>query len=74
MLHLQRQESILKTEQYINSKEFKGEFPEAGEDVKVMGFRDNNSLDLTISIGFIDSYIDSEKRYFTRKQGDASSN
>lgn len=33
-----------------------------------MGFRDNNLLDLTIAIAFIDSYVDSERQYFVRKQ------
>jgi S-adenosylmethionine synthetase len=60
--------AVLETEQYINSSNFKKEFPESGEDVKVMGFRNSNFLELTIALAFIDSYVDSENYYFERKQ------
>ena len=59
---------VLNTEQHINSKQFKDEFPESGEDVKVMGFRDANHLDLTIATAFVDRYISSENKYFKRKE------
>jgi len=58
---------VLNTEQYINSKQFKDEFPESGEDVKVMGFRNSNHVDLTIAMAFVDKYISSENQYFQRK-------
>ncbi len=58
---------VLKTEQFLNSKEFKNRFPESGEDVKVMGFRSNNILNLTISMGFVDQFINSEEEYFEQK-------
>lgn len=60
--------SVLETEEYINSQNFKKEFPESGEDVKVMGFRNDNTLDLTIAMAFVDSHVDSENHYFKRKQ------
>jgi len=59
---------VLNTEQYINSKKFKDEFPESGEDVKVMGFRDTNHVDITIATAFVDRYISSENHYFQRKE------
>ncbi len=59
---------VLETEQYINSQRFKKEFPESGEDVKVMGFRKENNLDLTIAMAFVDSHVDSEDSYFKRKE------
>jgi S-adenosylmethionine synthetase len=58
---------VLKTEQFLNSKEFKQRFPESGEDIKVMGYRNNNSLNLTISMAFVDRYIYSEEDYFEKK-------
>ncbi len=58
---------VLNTEQYINSKQFKDKFPESGEDVKVMGFRNHNHVDLTIAMAFVDKYISSENQYFQRK-------
>lgn len=60
--------AILQIEKFINSKEFKNEFPESGEDVKIMGFRNNNYLDITAAIAFVDSYIDSSKKYTMKKQ------
>lgn len=58
---------VLDTERYVNSPDFKRRFPEAGEDVKVMGLRKNGELTLTLSVGFVDRYVQSEKDYFRRK-------
>jgi S-adenosylmethionine synthetase len=58
---------VLKTEQYLNSKEFKQRFPESGEDIKVMGFRNNNDLSLTVAIAFVDRFVNSEDDYFEKK-------
>ena len=58
---------VLKTEQFLNSKGFKQCFPESGEDIKVMGSRNNNHLNLTISMAFVDRYISSEEEYFEKK-------
>lgn len=58
---------VLQVEQFINSKKFKSEFPSAGEDVKVMGFRNGSWLDLTVAIAFVDKHVSSEKDYFTKK-------
>jgi len=60
---------VLKTERYINSNEFKKEFPESGEDVKVMGFRKNDEICLTVGMAFVDRFVESEDDYF-RKKGD----
>ncbi len=58
---------VKKTEKFLNSKEFKKHFPESGEDIKVMGCRNNSHLQLTISMAFVDRYISSEEEYFDRK-------
>ena len=58
---------VLKVERYVNSKEFKGRYPESGEDVKVMGLRKGNRLDLIISMAFVDRFIENESQYFRRK-------
>ncbi|MCS7114604.1 MAG: methionine adenosyltransferase [Nitrososphaerota archaeon] len=58
---------VLRTEQFLNSKDFKQRFPESGEDIKVMGYRNNNNLNLTISMAFVDRYISSEDDYFDKK-------
>ena len=58
---------VRKTEHFLNSTEFKQRFPESGEDVKVMGYRNNNYLHLTISMAFVDRYVSSEENYFDKK-------
>ncbi len=58
---------VLDVEQFINSAQFKSEFPAAGEDVKVMGFRNGNWLDLTVAVAFVDMHVSSEKDYFKKK-------
>jgi len=59
---------ILELEKYLNSKEFKKEFPESGEDIKIMGFRKNRAVDLTIAMAFVDRFISSEEDYFRKKR------
>jgi S-adenosylmethionine synthetase len=58
---------VLETERFLNSSKFKEEHPESGEDIKVMGLRVNNDIDLTVSMAFVDKFIDSEDTYFKRK-------
>jgi len=58
---------VLQTERFINSPDFKRRFPEAGEDVKVMGLRKNGDLHLTIGMAFVDKYVGSEEEYFQKK-------
>jgi len=58
---------VLKTERYVNSKDFKKKFPESGEDVKVMGLRKNNDLRLIVSMAFVDRFVQSEREYFKKK-------
>ncbi len=59
---------VLATERYLNSAEFKKTFPESGEDIKVMGYRQNRKLVLTIAMAFVDRYVPSEEAYFSRKE------
>jgi S-adenosylmethionine synthetase len=59
---------VLKVEKFLNSKRFKKEFPESGEDIKVMALRSNDNLHLTISMAFVDRFVDSEQTYFKKKE------
>ena len=59
---------VLELERRLNSKEFKEEFPETGEDVKVMGLRNKNMLDLTICMPLLSRYVSSVEAYFDRKK------
>jgi S-adenosylmethionine synthetase len=58
---------VLKIEHHLNSPAFKLEFPETGEDVKVMAFRDRDCLTLTIAVAFVDRFIADTATYFRRK-------
>lgn len=58
---------VLQTERHLNSEEFKKRFPESGEDIKVMGFRDGNDLRLTVAMAFVDKYVSGEEDYFEKK-------
>lgn len=59
---------VRETEQYINSRTFKEEFPESGEDVKVMGVRMGRELRLTAAVAFVDRFVEGEAHYFRLKQ------
>lgn len=60
--------AVLDLEQYLNSERFKERFPETGEDVKVMGLRRKDRLDLTVAMPLIAGYIGSEQEYFQKKE------
>jgi len=59
---------VLEAESFINSGDFQNRFPEAGEDVKVMGCRIDRELTLTVALAFIDRYVETSERYFSRKR------
>lgn len=60
--------AVLATENYMNAPAFKALFPEAGEDIKVMGFRRGKELNLIAAVAFVDRFVDSEDTYFRRKE------
>jgi S-adenosylmethionine synthetase len=59
---------VLAAEQYLNSPAFKEEFPEAGEDVKVMGIRRDRELLLIVALAFVDRFVADSRSYFSRKE------
>jgi S-adenosylmethionine synthetase len=59
---------VFAAERFLNSPECKKTFPEAGEDVKVMGYRRDRELELTVALAFVDRFVPDAKSYFTRKQ------
>jgi S-adenosylmethionine synthetase len=58
---------VLTTERYVNSADFKKRFPAGGEDVKVMGYKNGNVLNLTVAMAFVDHFVDDEKDYMRKK-------
>lgn len=59
---------VLEAEHWLNSPDVKARFPEAGEDVKVMGVRRDRELMLTVAIAFVDRFIPDSAVYFRRKE------
>lgn len=58
---------VLAVEQHLNSTAFKAAHPEAGEDIKVMGYRFGRELTLTVAMAFVDRFITQESTYFDCK-------
>lgn len=58
---------VLKTENYLNSTEFKSKFQFSGEDIKIMGVRLKNKIKITIAMAMVDRFISSEEDYFKKK-------
>jgi len=58
---------VRETERFLNSPDFKKRFPESGEDIKVMGLREGNDLQLIVADSLVDMFIESEKKYFRKK-------
>ena len=61
------EQTVLGLERFLNSAEFKRWFPETGEDVKVMGLRTGNDLDLTVAMPLLCGQVNAEREYFERK-------
>jgi S-adenosylmethionine synthetase len=62
------EEVVLELERYLNSKTFKEKYPETGEDIKVMGLRTGEDLDITVAMPLISVFIKSEDEYFRTKE------
>lgn len=58
---------ILGLERHLNSAEFKKRFPESGEDIKLMGLRKKESLNITVAMAMVDRFITSEDDYFKKQ-------
>lgn len=58
---------VFQIEQFLNSRSFKQEFPDTGEDVKVLAVRRVRDLDVTVAMPFLAPRIRNESHYFKRK-------
>ncbi len=58
--------TIIKIEQLLNHPKTKAKFPFIGEDIKVMGVKDQSKSYFTISIAMIDQYILNLKDYISK--------
>jgi S-adenosylmethionine synthetase len=64
----QLETTVLKVENFLNSKEMKKKFPSIGEDIKVMGSRDDNNTNLTVAIAFVSKFLSSLEEYYDQKE------
>jgi len=58
---------VFQVEQFLNGRSFKKEFPETGEDVKVLGVRTGRDLTVTVAMPFLSPLIRKESEYLKRK-------
>jgi S-adenosylmethionine synthetase len=57
---------VLATEKYINGP-LKQKLPAVGHDIKVMGFRQKDTINLTIAAAFVDKFVKDKDEYFSIK-------
>ncbi|MCP9449599.1 MAG: methionine adenosyltransferase [Nitrospira sp.] len=58
---------VVQLEQFLNGRLFKKEFPDTGEDVKVLAVRHQKELTVTVAMPFLAPLIRTEADYFKRK-------
>ena len=58
---------VLQVEKSLNSADTKSAHPEIGEDIKVMGVRKQETLELTVACAFIDRYIKNVDDYVQKR-------
>jgi S-adenosylmethionine synthetase len=58
---------VFQIEQFLNGPAFKKEFPDSGQDVKVLGVRTGKDVTMTVAMPFLSPFIRNESEYFTRK-------
>lgn len=58
---------VLQIEQFLNSRSLKKEFPDTGQDVKVMAVRTGRDLTVTVAMPFLAPLVRKESEYFHRK-------
>jgi len=58
---------VLNSANLLNSKQFIKKNPFVGADIKVMGVRRHENIDITIACAIIDKYVESTNQYFELK-------
>ena len=59
---------VLKTEELLNSKDFKAKYPGVGEDIKVMGLRENDDISLTIACAMVSKNLTNKDEYIATRE------
>ncbi|MDO9044124.1 MAG: methionine adenosyltransferase [Methanobacteriaceae archaeon] len=58
---------VMTTEELLNSRSFKKKYPAVGEDIKVMGLRENDKITLTVAAAMVSKYVDDKDSYIAVK-------
>ncbi len=58
---------VLGTEEFINGP-LKKDLPAIGYDIKVMGFRQKETINLTIAAAYVDKFVKNDSEYFAVKE------
>ncbi|MGC9047664.1 MAG: methionine adenosyltransferase [Caldisphaera sp.] len=59
---------VYETERTLNSKDFKSRVPASGEDVKVMGLRNGDTIELTIANAIVSRFVNNPREYLEVKE------
>ncbi len=59
---------VYELERALNSKEFKKDHPYVGEDIKIMGVRNNDYIKITIAMAFVDRFVKDVNDYIEKKE------
>ena len=62
------EKTVLEVERFLNSERVKKKFPFVGEDIKVMGCRNDSDVDLTVAIAFVSQFVQSLEDYYDKKE------
>ncbi|MCL5093385.1 MAG: methionine adenosyltransferase [Candidatus Marsarchaeota archaeon] len=54
---------VMESEHFLNGNEYKQAHPYVGEDIKVMGVREENKITLTIAIAFVSKFVANADQY-----------
>ncbi len=60
---------VLNVEHRLNQSSIKEEHPEIGEDIKVMGIRQDNRVDLTVAAALVDRHVSDSDDYRAKRDG-----
>jgi S-adenosylmethionine synthetase len=60
---------VLQLEKYLNAADYKKGTPSVGEDIKVMGLREDQDISLTVAIAFVSKFIENAQNYSELKEG-----
>jgi S-adenosylmethionine synthetase len=59
---------VMEVEELLNSKSFKKKYPQVGEDIKVMGLRENSKIILTTAVAMVSKHVDGRDTYISVKE------